>query len=112
MRVVMKNRPEGGYNGEEWPQVGEAIDLPEHVAESMLAAGDVVKPSSAEAREAKAEGAAREKVEQAREDAQAKIDAAEKAKADAEAAAEEKIETATAKVAKVETAVRKTTPKK
>lgn len=55
MKVQIKVRPLGGYNGAEWPERGDVIDLPDHIAESMLKSGHVVKPSSAEAKKDKAE---------------------------------------------------------
>lgn len=107
MKVIIKNRPSGAYDGALWPEVGESIDLPDHIAEGMLRDGFVVKPTTNEAKEAKAEAAARAKVEKAEAEAQAKVDAAEKAAEKAQA----KVETATDQ-AKVETAKVKTTPKK
>lgn len=43
MKVRVKNRPSGAYNGKAWPAVGKTIDLPEHVAEGMIASGTVEK---------------------------------------------------------------------
>ncbi len=34
-------QPLGGYNGEVWPEVGEAIELPDHIAKGMVEAGNV-----------------------------------------------------------------------
>lgn len=41
MKVRIKVQPSGLLNGTAWPAVGEEIDLPQHVAESMAASGDV-----------------------------------------------------------------------
>lgn len=41
MKVRIKVRPTGLLNGRDWPEVGEVIDLPDVVAESM---GDAVEP--------------------------------------------------------------------
>lgn len=54
MRVRIMVRPTGAYNGAEWPQVGEVIDLPEHVAVGMLNAGSVEAVRSAKAETATA----------------------------------------------------------
>lgn len=115
-KVVIKNRPNGAYNGEEWPEVGESIDLPDFIAEGMLASGDVVKPGTTEAKDAKAEAAEDEKNRKAAEAAQAKVDAAKAAAAEAEenatkvetAVAQQSAETATVGT----TTVRKTTAPK
>lgn len=40
-KVRIKVRPSGLINGREWPEVGEVIDLPAVVAESM---GEFVEP--------------------------------------------------------------------
>lgn len=39
MKVQIKVRPTGAYNGQPWPQIGEQIELPDHVAVGMLASG-------------------------------------------------------------------------
>lgn len=41
MKCKILVRPTGAYNGAVWPAVGETIDLPDAIAESMAAAGDV-----------------------------------------------------------------------
>ncbi|NUR81002.1 MAG: hypothetical protein HOQ21_11225 [Dermatophilaceae bacterium] len=41
MKVRIKVRPSGLINLREWPEVGETIDLPDDVAEGMIASGDV-----------------------------------------------------------------------
>jgi len=41
MKVIIRVRPTGLYNGSEWPAVGEEIDLPDHVAVGMLKAKQV-----------------------------------------------------------------------
>lgn len=41
MRVRIIVRPTGLLNGQEWPAVGQTIDLPKVVAEGMAEAGDV-----------------------------------------------------------------------
>lgn len=41
MKVRIVNRPTGLLNGVEWPPVGGEIDVPQVVAESMAAVGDV-----------------------------------------------------------------------
>lgn len=110
MKVIIARRPNGSYNGEVWPEVGEPIELPDHVAEGMLATGEVVKPGSAEAKEAKAEAAEDEKARKEAEAAQAKVDAAKAAAEEAEQKAAE-VEAAVA-APPVETAARKTTPRK
>lgn len=123
MKVQIKVRPSGAYNGEEWPEEGETIDLPDHIAESMVTSGHVIKPNTVEAKEDRAAAEAKAKAEKAAADAQTKADKAaaaarakaEKAAAEAEktAAAERaKVEAATASTAKVETATKKTTPTK
>jgi len=43
MKVTIKVRPSGLYDGKPWPEVGKTIDLPEHVAEGMIAGGLVEK---------------------------------------------------------------------
>jgi hypothetical protein len=50
MKVRIKVRPTGYINGQSWPAVGETMDLPQVVAESMGDWLDVVK---AETRPAK-----------------------------------------------------------
>lgn len=55
-------RPTGAYDGKVWPQVGETVDLPDHVAEAMARSGNVeivktpakkaAEPSKAEKRPA------------------------------------------------------------
>jgi hypothetical protein len=66
-KVKVLVRPLGGYNGEVWPEVGETIDLPDHVAEGMAKAGNVelvktpaktaaAKPNDSEKRPASAKG--------------------------------------------------------
>ena len=40
MKVRIKVRPSGLINLREWPEVGETIDLPDDVAEGMIASGD------------------------------------------------------------------------
>lgn len=39
MKVRVKVRPSGLLNGDFWPEVGETVDLPDAVAEAMIAAG-------------------------------------------------------------------------
>ena len=41
MKVRIKIRPTGLYNGQYWPKVGETIDLPDAVAVGMLKAKQV-----------------------------------------------------------------------
>lgn len=41
MKCKILVRPIGGYNGAPWPEVGETIDLPDHVAEGMARSGNV-----------------------------------------------------------------------
>lgn len=41
MKVRVKVRPGGLLNGSEWPEVGETLDLPDVVAEGMIAAGNL-----------------------------------------------------------------------
>lgn len=48
MKVRIKQRPSGAYNGAAWPEAGEVIDLPDHVAEGMLRAGQVAPVERAE----------------------------------------------------------------
>ena len=57
MKVRVKQRPTGAFNGAEWPKVGEIVDLPDHIAIGMLNAGQVeaVKESKAETATPKAE---------------------------------------------------------
>lgn len=45
-------RPSGTYEGAPWPDVGKTIELPDHVAESMLNAGHVEAVMRAEKVEA------------------------------------------------------------
>lgn len=45
MRVQMKQRIGGNRNGEAWPDVGETIDLPDHEAADMIAAGYCQEPN-------------------------------------------------------------------
>jgi hypothetical protein len=47
MKCKILVRPSGSYNGEEWPEVGETIDLPTSVAEGMAVTGIVEIVSSA-----------------------------------------------------------------
>lgn len=47
MKVTVKVRPTGLYNGQEWPAVGESMDLPDLVADSMIGAGLVVAAKEA-----------------------------------------------------------------
>lgn len=39
MKVKIVVQPSGLINGQEWPPVGEDVDLPDTVAEEMAAAG-------------------------------------------------------------------------
>lgn len=113
MKVQIKNRPSGAYNGEPWPEKGETIDLPEHIAEGLLATGIVIKPTTSEAKEDAAEAEAKAKAEAEAEAAKAKAEAeAEKAKKAAEAAEAKAAAVAAAGTGTVETAAVKTTPKK
>lgn len=57
MKVRVKVRPSGILNGRDWPEAGEVMDLPDSVAEGMIAAGTV------EAVKAAAEKKDAEKVE-------------------------------------------------
>lgn len=41
MRVKVIVQPSGCINGNYWPEAGGSIDLPDAVAASMIAAGDV-----------------------------------------------------------------------
>ena len=41
MKVRVKVRPGGLLNGQEWPEVGDTLDLPDVVAEGMISAGAV-----------------------------------------------------------------------
>lgn len=41
MKVRVLIPPTGIYNGRPWPAKGETIDLPDHVAEGMIGAGNV-----------------------------------------------------------------------
>lgn len=41
MKVKILQSINGLINGEEWPAVGQTIDLPTHVAEGMVASGAV-----------------------------------------------------------------------
>jgi len=49
MKVTIKVRPTGGYNGAAWPKVGDTIDLPDHVAEGMISTGAAEKAKAAKA---------------------------------------------------------------
>lgn len=112
MKVQIKVQPSGAYNGAPWPEKGETIDLPDHIAEGMLESGFVIKPGTAEAKEDKAEADAEAKAAEKAEAARVK---AEKEAAEAQKAADEaaaKVEAAVAPQADVETAVKKTTPRK
>jgi hypothetical protein len=62
MKARMKAHPSGLYNGQPWPEVGDVVDLPDHVAEGMIDAGHLERlgkvetrpaPDDAETREAK-----------------------------------------------------------
>ena len=61
-KVRIKVRPSGLINGREWPKVGEVLDLPAVVVESM---GDALEPVKAEKPVDKAEKrpASRKRVE-------------------------------------------------
>ncbi|HEY9494602.1 MAG TPA: hypothetical protein VIR15_07100 [Intrasporangium sp.] len=61
-KVRIKVRPSGLINGREWPKVGEVLDLPAVVVESM---GDALEPVKAEKPADKAEKrpASRKRVE-------------------------------------------------
>ena len=63
-KVRIKVRPLGLFNGAEWPEVGEVVDLPAHVADSMATSGHV-EPVKAEKPADKAEKrpASRKRVE-------------------------------------------------
>jgi len=54
MKVKIRIRPTGAYNGEVWPEVGETIDLPDHVARGMAASG-LVEITNASAQKAAVE---------------------------------------------------------
>jgi hypothetical protein len=41
MKARIKVQPTGLYNGDAWPEPGQVVDLPDHVAEGMIAAGIV-----------------------------------------------------------------------
>lgn len=67
MKVRIKVQPSGLLNSEPWPEVGETIDLPDAVAETMAGAGavEIVKaaPKKVEKRPApKADVETRKKV--------------------------------------------------
>lgn len=49
MKVKILTRPTGLLNGEEWPKVGETVDLPDSVAEDMVKAGHVEKVAAKKA---------------------------------------------------------------
>jgi hypothetical protein len=49
VKVRIKVRPSGLLNGREWPEAGGVIDLPDAVAEGMIASGDAEKLTKAEA---------------------------------------------------------------
>jgi hypothetical protein len=57
MKVRIKVQPSGLLNAEPWPEVGETIDLPDAVAEEMIAAGalEAVKDKPAKKAAAKPE---------------------------------------------------------
>lgn len=39
MKIEMCTRISGTHNGEDWPSIGEVIDLPDEEARDMIAAG-------------------------------------------------------------------------
>lgn len=43
MKVRIVQRPTGLLNGQEWPEEGQTVDLPDGVAEAMIGAGHVEK---------------------------------------------------------------------
>lgn len=47
-KVKIKVRPVGAINGHEWPEVGDTIDLPDHVVAGMVASGHVEAVKAAE----------------------------------------------------------------
>jgi len=51
-QVRIKVRPTGLINGREWPEVGEVMELPDAVAESMAESVTVIEPKKVETRPA------------------------------------------------------------
>lgn len=43
MKVKVKVRPSGLVNGQQWPEVGTVLDVPDHIAEGMIAAGHLAR---------------------------------------------------------------------
>jgi hypothetical protein len=75
-KVYIVVRPSGLYNGAEWPEVGEPIDVPDVVADDLVASGHAEK-SKAAANKAVEEAEAEPEVEQV-ETRPAKADGVEK----------------------------------
>ena len=63
MKVRVVNPPTGLLNDEPWPAAGEEIDLPDAVAETMAAAGDVEVVKAKPAKKAEKRPAAKANVE-------------------------------------------------
>jgi hypothetical protein len=59
MKARVKVRPSGWLNGQEWPQEGETVDLPEDVAKGMIEAGTLEAVKAAPAVKAAAKPAAK-----------------------------------------------------
>ena len=57
MKCKVLVRPTGSYNGQEWPEVGETIDLPDTVAEGMVKSGNVEIVKAPAAKTAQSGGA-------------------------------------------------------
>jgi hypothetical protein len=65
MKVRIKVQPSGLLNAEPWPEAGETIDLPDAVAEEMIASGalEAIKEKPAKKAAAKKAAEPADKVE-------------------------------------------------
>jgi hypothetical protein len=63
VKVRVVNQPSGLVNGAEWPAAGELVDLPDSVAEGMVASGDAEEVKAEKPKAEKRPAAKSDKVE-------------------------------------------------